>query len=131
MKIAVATQFGHEKLNNEQICRVSFLFFNESDVALDIYNSNHDYGVSSAAFTELAGWAGNKKLVTMSECATMPDPDLIVRDNAYWLWFAVWNWDYIVKDGTTELSDAYTSFDMMEKVYNSDIMITRDQLPEF
>lgn len=100
-------------------------------VALDIYNSNHDYGVSSAAFTELAGWAGNKKLVTMSECATMPDPDLIVRDNVYWLWFAVWNWDYIVKDGTTELSDAYTSFDMMEKVYNSDIMITRDQLPEF
>ena len=38
MKIAVATQFGHENLNNEQICRVSFLFFSESDVALDIYN---------------------------------------------------------------------------------------------
>ena len=69
--------------------------------------------------------------VTMSECATMPDPDLIVRDNAYWLWFAVWNWDFIVKNGTTELSDAYTSFDMMKKVYNSDVIITRDELPDF
>lgn len=30
------------------------------------------------------------------------DPDLIVRDNAYWLWFAVWNWDYIVVGGKPE-----------------------------
>ena len=66
----------------------------------------------------------------MSECATMPDPDLIVRDNAYWLWFAVWNWDYIVLLGTTHLSDKYTSFDMMEKVYNSEVIITRDEFPK-
>lgn len=30
-----------------------------------------------------------------------------------------------------ELSDAYTSFEMMEKVYNSEVMITRDELPKF
>lgn len=100
-------------------------------VAIDIYNSAHDYGASPSTFAELASWADNGKLVTMSECATMPDPELIVRDNAYWLWFAVWNWDYIVVDGTTELSDAFTSFDMMEKVYNSEEMITRDELPTF
>ena len=63
--------------------------------------------------------------------ATMPDPDLVIRDNAYWLWFAVWNWDYIVVNGTKELSDAYTSFQMMEKVYNSEVMITREELPDF
>ena len=99
--------------------------------ALDIYNEAHDYGVSAAAFTELSGWAGNSKLVTMSECATMPDPELIVRDNAYWLWFAVWNGDYLVKAKTTHLSDAYTSLEMMQKVYTSEEMITRDQLPDF
>lgn len=98
--------------------------------AIDIYSAAHDYGVSPATLAEVAGWANNGKLVTMSECATMPDPDLIVRDNAYWLWFAVWNWDYIVVNGSTTLSDAYTSFDMMEKVYNSDIIITRDELPK-
>lgn len=27
--------------------------------------------------------------------------------------------------------EAYTSLDMMEKVYNSDVMITRDELPDF
>lgn len=26
----------------------------------------------------------------------MPDPDLIVRDNAYWLYFAVWNSDVVL-----------------------------------
>lgn len=99
--------------------------------AIDIYNQAHDYGTSPSTFTEVASWAKNGKLVTMSECATMPDPELIVRDNAYWLWFAVWNWDYIVMYGTTVLSDAYTSFDMMDKVYGSDVIITRDQLPDF
>lgn len=100
-------------------------------VSLDIYNSAHDYSASSSNFAELSSWAENGKLVTMSECATMPDPELIVRDNAYWLWFAVWNWDFIVVNGTTELSDAYTSFEMMEKVYNSEAIITRDELPKF
>lgn len=100
-------------------------------VSLDVYNSAYDYGASPSAFAELASWADNGKLVTMSECATMPDPELIVRDNAYWLWFAVWNWDFIVVNGTTELSDAYTSFDMMKKVYESDVIITRDELPVF
>ena len=99
--------------------------------ALDVYNSAHDYGTSPSAFADLSAWAGNKKLVAMSECATRPDPDLSIRDNAYWLWFAVWNWDYIVVNGTKELSEAYTSFQMMEKVYNSEVMITREELPDF
>ncbi|MBQ4363705.1 MAG: beta-mannosidase, partial [Oscillospiraceae bacterium] len=99
--------------------------------AIDIYNEAHDYGVSPSTFTEVSGWASDGKLVTMSECATMPDPGLMVRDNTYWLWFAVWNWDYIVLLGTTHLSEAYTSLDMMEKVYNSEAVITRDELPDF
>lgn len=102
------------------------------DIAsMDIYNGAYDYGTSPSVLADMTTWSESGKLVTMSECATMPDPDLIVRDNAYWLWFAVWNWDYIVVNGTTQLSDAYTSFDMMEKVYNSDVIITRDELPVF
>lgn len=99
--------------------------------AIDIYNDPYDCGTSPDKLAEVASWAKNGKLVTMSECATMPDPDLIVRDNAYWLWFAVWNWDYIVMYGSTDLSDAYTPFEIMDKVYNSDVIITRDQLPSF
>lgn len=100
-------------------------------VAMDIYNAKYDYGVSPAMLSDMHNWSDGDKMVTMSECATMPDPDLIVRDNAYWLWFAVWNWDYIVKNGTPVLSDAYTEYNMMKKVYDSEVIITRDELPEF
>jgi len=100
-------------------------------IAMDIYNNAYDYGTSPNILAEASGWANNSKLVTMSECAAMPNPELIVRDNAYWLWFAVWNWDYIVVNGTTELSGAYTSLDMMKKVYDSEVVITRDELPDF
>lgn len=99
--------------------------------AIDIYGAAHDYGVSPSTFADMSTWTDKEKMITMSECSTMPDPDLIVRDNAYWLWFAVWNLDYIVKNGTTELSDAYTGLDMMKKVYDSEVIITLDELPEF
>ena len=99
--------------------------------AIDIYNSPHDYGVSPSKFTEVAGWAKNGKLVAMSECATMPDPDLIIRDNVYWLWFAVWCREYIVENSVPLLTETYTSLEMMEKVYNSDAVITLDELPSF
>lgn len=97
----------------------------------DIYNSAHDYTVSPSTLSDINTWTDGSKLITMSECATMPDPELIVRDNAYWLWFAVWNWDYIVVNGTTELSTAYTDLDMMKKVYESEAIITLDELPNF
>ena len=100
-------------------------------IAMDIYSNAHDYGTSPGTLADMSGWANNRKLAAMSECATMPDPDLIIRDNAYWLWFAVWNWDFIVVNGTTELSEAYTSLEMMKKVYGSEAIITRDELPDF
>lgn len=99
--------------------------------ALDVYGPAHDYGVSPSTFADVDSWVDGKLMVTMSECATMPDPELIVRDNTYWLWFAVWNWDYIVENGTPNLSEAYTEIDMMKKVYDSDVIITRDELPKF
>lgn len=100
-------------------------------ISMDIYNTAHDYGASPSTLAQMVEWVDGGKLVTLSECATMPDPDLIVRDNAYWLWFAVWNWDYIVVDGTTQLSGAYTELYMIDKVYNSEVIITRDELPDF
>ena len=98
---------------------------------MDIYNDPYDYGVSPGKFTDLSEWADNGKLVAMSECGTMPDPDLIVRDNAYWLYFSVWNSDYIVVDLTTELSEKYTTVEEMKKVYNSEVILTLDELPKF
>lgn len=99
--------------------------------AIDIYNNRHDYSVSPAMFSDINTWVGGNKLITMSECGTMPDPDLIVRDNAYWLWFAVWNWEYLVVNGTTELSEEYTELNMMMKVYQNNAIITLDELPDF
>ena len=109
------------------------------DIAsLDIYLQAKDYSLSTSSFKNLSDNIKNAKMLAISECATMIDPDLIERDNVYWLYFSVWNWDYIVKRDPnnpdtiiSELSDAYTSYEMMEKVYNSEVIITRDELPKF
>lgn len=48
-----------------------------------MYNNPHGHGPSAAKSADLYEWSSNGKLITISECGTMPDPDLIVRDNAY------------------------------------------------
>ena len=100
-------------------------------IAMDIYNSEHDYSSSADTFAEMATWSPSGKLITLSECGVMPDSDNIIRDNAYWLWFAVWNGDFLLKSGsTTELSDKYTEVSEMQKIYDSELVITRDELPK-
>ena len=100
-------------------------------IATDIYNPEHDYSSSADLFAEMGTWSPNGKLITLSECGVMPDSDNIIRDNAYWLWFAVWNGEYLLKSGSiTELGDKYTEVSEMQKIYDSELVITRDELPE-
>ena len=65
----------------------------------------------------------------MSECAVAPNPDELYRDNAMWLWFAVWRGNYIINaDGT--LSTVYNSLEDLKYAYNHELFVTRDELPD-
>ena len=69
-------------------------------------------------------------MATLSENGVMIDPDLMKRDNTYWLWFGVWYGDFII-DSFGAIGNTYTEPSMVNKVYNSEIIITLDELPDF
>ncbi|MGN0618379.1 MAG: beta-mannanase, partial [Ruminiclostridium sp.] len=57
-------------------------------------------------------------------------PDYVGRDNAKWLWFALWKGDYIINsDGT--ISYAQVSAEELDYAYNNELYITKDELPDF
>ncbi|HPU62892.1 MAG TPA: glycosyl hydrolase [Mobilitalea sp.] len=101
------------------------------DIAgVDIYAEKHSYSVLSDEFMKCVNYTGGKKMVALTENGVMMDPDLAVRDNTYWLWFGVWYGDFLI-DWSGNISDNYTERSMVYKVYNSDVVITLDELPDF
>lgn len=92
------------------------------------------YESSSASFagrfSALAQDAGEGKALAITACDKLPKPEYMVRDNAYWLWFALGSGNVIINaDGS--LSERSTDWKSLNTAYNSEVCITLDELPDF
>lgn len=99
-------------------------------ISIDIYNTPHDNSTSANVLADYQKITKSKP-AAIAECATMTDPKQIVRDNAYWLWFATWIGEYVINPTTKEVSGLYTSEELMKEVFDSEVIITLDELPDF
>lgn len=95
----------------------------------DIYAGEHAYTSQSQRFLQAARYTDAPKMVVLSENGTIPDPELMARDGALWGFFCTWNGEFVV-NGSGKLSEQYTELDMVRKVYSSDLVITRGELPD-
>lgn len=92
-------------------------------ISTDIYNPAGDYSPSSNKYDSLVSLVNDKKLVTLPENGPIPDPDLLQIYNADWSWFSTWAGSFIT-DGVTNTAEH------LDKVFNSDYVITLDELPD-
>lgn len=94
-------------------------------IGCDIYNNSNVsnlQGMINADSLTL-----NKKMLALTECCFTPDPDILYRDNAMWLWCAPWNGKYLINaDGY--MTGNYISVSQMKKIYNHELTIVRDEL---
>lgn len=98
------------------------------DIAsLDIYLSpDKDFGSRYEQFLALQNIVGKEKLIAISECSTIPDPDLSFRDNSVWSFFGLWYGKYLCDD-EGEFSEQYIKKDVFIKAYNSDGALSLDE----
>lgn len=82
-------------------------------------------GIFSAAADALP----TRKILAITACDIMPDVDLMYRDNAMWLWCAIESGEYLI-DRNGAFSSEYNSPTDLNKMYNSTVMLTRDELPD-
>lgn len=97
-------------------------------ISTDIYQGEHVYTSYAGTFTETASISTVPKLVALSENGTVMDPDLVMQDNARWLFWGTWADPYTIKD--LFLNEEYTEKDMLIKAYNHDRTLTLDELPD-
>ena len=97
-------------------------------VGMDMYT---DYDISgNQRMLDAIKYTIKTKACALTECGTIPNPDYIERDNAYWLWFALWRGDYIINsDGS--ISYEHCSKEEIDYAYNNELYITLDELPDF
>ncbi|MBQ9374976.1 MAG: beta-mannosidase [Ruminococcus sp.] len=94
----------------------------------DIYADEHDSSSQKETYEFTKTPTETSMIVALSENGALFDPDLAFNDGARWAWFCTWNGEYTLKD--MQLSDQYTTLDMWKKVYNSERVLTLDELPD-
>lgn len=99
-------------------------------VSIDIYNEPHDNSTAANVLVDYQKIT-KSKMAAIAECATMTDPKQIIRDNAYWLWSSTWIGDYVIDPVSKEVSGEYTSTELMKEIFDSEVIITLDELPDF
>ncbi|WP_339898099.1 glycosyl hydrolase [uncultured Gilvimarinus sp.] len=104
-------------------------------VSVDIYDGSQNYESQVEAYQLTKNYPHEAKMVALSENSNIPDPDAMAADNAWWLFFMVWN-DSDTAEGVTSSSNFWTGeyFNTNAHkvhVYNHELVITLDELPEF
>ncbi|MBQ8202044.1 MAG: beta-mannosidase [Clostridia bacterium] len=95
----------------------------------DIYAAQHSYGPQTAKFMEVLDYTDSNKIIALTENGVVPDIEQMVMTNARWAWFNTWCGDFVQKNG--KYNEAYTEAELLRKVYDSEYVITRDELPDF
>lgn len=97
----------------------------------DLYPGEKVYSSQINKFLEAVDYTTVKKMVVMSENGCVFDPELAKRDGAMWGLFCTWGGEFVRKGKVgTVYSEQYTEATMMKKAYQSDIVLTLDELPD-
>ncbi len=88
----------------------------------DIIGSDtYDNSTNVKAWKRLEKVTDGGKPLTFHECGNLPTIEKFESDGCIWSWFMVWHTDYIIGNDQ----------DNLKNVYNSELVITLDELPDF
>ena len=98
-------------------------------IGVDIYADAHSYSAQNAKFAELLEYPKTNKITALTENGVVFDIDNVIASNARWAWFGTWNGEYVVNGSS--YSEKYTEKAILKKVYDSEYVITLDELPDW
>ncbi len=109
----------------------------------DYYNTCYAELVRTDGYcAEVAGLESTGKMLALTECGYIPDPQGCVDNNNMWLYYMVWNGDFIYEldsagkakvdlNGTPSPNTKRVTNEMIADYFSSDTYITLKKLPEF
>ena len=96
-------------------------------IAFDKYNADENgpnESALSSTYYGLVKMYEGKKMVSMAECDTIPSVENLTDESTYWLYACPWYGEHIT-------SSAKNSPETLNTIYNSDLFLTLDELPDY
>ena len=101
-----------------------YLVDNYDIASLDIYLSpDKPFGSRYEQYVSMHRMTGGNKMIAMSESSSVPDVNLMFRDNTIWSYFGLWYGEYIV-DEQGMYTEQYTKAEDLVSMYNSEAALT-------
>ena len=91
-------------------------------LGMDIYPGENQHGSQYISFNKVKEIFGGRKLITLSECGSVPDPAMMLEYGDMWSWFMVWSGDYT-------RSNSHNGAAWWQKFFSYEYVITRDKMP--
>ncbi len=96
-------------------------------VGIDIYPDAGDHNSQVAAFEKLKDVFQGRKILALSECGSIPDPDEMVSDGATWSYFMPWYGDHTIPSG----NNPHNTVEFWRKIMAHESVLTLDEMPTF
>lgn len=133
-KLLVDRQTNYHELNNLiWVWNGEYADFYPGDnyvdmISADIFVSSPSALSQQQRFIASSQIAKPPKLIALSECSSLPDPDLMYRENAMWSWVSAWGGaSLLTPDG--KINPEYNEEESVVNFYNHIGVITKDELP--
>lgn len=97
-------------------------------VGEDIYPGKRVYNPQTSRFRQAVAYGSKNKITALTENGCIFDIDQAVGVNCMWSWFCTWGGEFAVNAGS--YSEKYTEKSILKKVYQSEYVLTLDELPD-
>lgn len=110
----------------------------------DIYTEKEDHTAHQKKYTQLEKLTEKGKMIALSECGYIPDPEEVFAadSTAKWLYYCPWYGDFVYKvtssgaaitnlDGYPSVNDEKMSEDFVKKLFAHENVITWKDLPDW
>ena len=91
-------------------------------VGTDIYPETNVHASQLTTFNKVKAIVNNHKMIALSECGGIPDPDLMFQNGDTWLWFMPWY-------GEHTRDDKHNGSTYWKTLFANPQVITRDLMP--
>lgn len=116
---------------------------NSYDIAgIDFYASEEDHSAQTSQYNKLESMnAESGKMLALSECGYIPDPDDCKESGSMWLYYMIWNGEFVCEvnaagavitdfDGTPSPNPERMTNEMLQQYFGSENIVTYKDLPE-
>lgn len=97
-------------------------------VGEDIYPGKRVYNPQTSRFRQAVAYGSKNKITALTENGCIFDIDQAVGVNCMWSWFCTWGGEFTVNGSS--YSEAYTEKSILKKAYQSEYVLTLDELPD-